>query len=262
MDTRFRVAPLALALVALGCAAPEPALTPHHPAHATASPQEVAAAPLDPVRQPDLPAPLRPDAQPAGAGMDHAGHAGMRMDDPGARPDAVPPGPVPDGLGAVLDAYLTIQAALAGDTIEGVPAAAQTLGAAVETMTATPPEGQPHFWHERMAETATLQVQARALASAEDLASARLAFGAFSGAFVPLVEGTGVPEGFEIARFTCGMFSQSPEGGLWLQRDGATRNPYFGSAMLTCGTRDGAVPEAGHGAHDRMDPGAMGHDGR
>ena len=125
----------------------------------------------------------------------------------------------------------------------------------------------------RSAEVAAVETHALALADAADLVGARAAFGQLSAPFVALVEAHGAPAGYDLSRFTCGMISDAPEGGVWLQRGTEGRNPYFGERMLACGSRDDAIParkhdmtmgpaapeaEPAHMEHT-MDPGATDH---
>ena len=188
----------------------------------------------------------------------------------------VPPAPVTvdadtNPLTETLDAYLALHDALASDQFDA--AAAQSFAAAFDRAVAEAPSDDPHLWHARMEEVEAVRAAAAALASAGDLAAARTAFGELSVPFVALVQAHGVPAGYDLARFTCGMAQDVPEGGVWLQRDGELRNPYFGAAMLTCGRRDGALPPMDHGdaGHQGMGSGEMdsgemktggtGHDG-
>ena len=166
-----------------------------------------------------------------------------------------------------LDAYLAVQAALAADRFDR--SAAQSFAAAFEATTAEMPEDDPHFWHARPDEVTAVREAAQVLAAAETIEAARLAFGRLSLPFAALLTARGVPEGYDLARFTCGMARGVPEGGVWLQRDGELRNPYFGAAMLTCGRRDGALPttsgerpmDHGDADHGSMDHEPMDHDG-
>jgi hypothetical protein len=166
-----------------------------------------------------------------------------------------------------LDAYLAVQAALAADHLDAP--AAQAFAVAFEAATDEMPEDDPHFWHARPDEVTAVREAAQALAAAGDIEAARLAFGQLSVPFAALLTTRGVPEGYDLARFTCGMARGVPGGGVWLQRDGELRNPYFGAAMLTCGRRDGALPttsgerpmDHGDADHGSMDHESMGHDG-
>ena len=176
----------------------------------------------------------------------------------------VPPAPVSmdaalTPLTETLDAYLALHDALASDKLDA--AAAQAFSTAFDRAVAEAPAEDPHLWHARSAEVNAVRDAAAALAGAGDLAAARAAFGEMSVPFVALVRAHGVPAGYDLARFTCGMAQDVPEGGVWLQRDGELRNPYFGAAMLTCGRRDGALPPMDHGdAGHHMGSGGMGSD--
>lgn len=232
----FRFLP-ALGLLA-GCAAPV-AIVPGGPASASAptSPLAVSAAPLAPVETPVLPAALRPSST-AHSSMEMA-PSGMEMDPEEAADAPIRP---------VLDAYLAVHDALAVDRL--APDDARTLAAALDAWTETPPPGDAHFWHLRAADVTALRQAADALAEAADLDATRAAFGALSVPFASLVEAHGVPEGYDLTRFTCGM-ADAPEGGVWLQPAGDTANPYFGASMATCGREDAPTePAVDHGAMD------------
>ncbi|MEP0546351.1 MAG: DUF3347 domain-containing protein [Rhodothermales bacterium] len=262
---------LALTVLLAACASPGTVSVPDdHPASLSAapSPHVVTVASLDPVRPPVLPAPLRPDGHPpAGseAGMDHgatshtpaatmeadeasmshtARHhmSGRWGDDDDDAPEMTP---AAGDLTATLDAYLAAQSALASDDLGAATSAARTLAEGLATLDAS--------------EAGAMRAHARALAGADDLASARVAFGKLSAPFVAFVEATGVPEDYDVARFSCGMFRDVPEGGVWLQRGDEVRNPYYGSAMLTCGSHDHAMPEMEHGAMPHLGGGSTDH---
>ena len=284
---------LALAGLLAGCAPAAPlALGPDHPARpdAPATPATVEVAALDRAPEPRVPDVLRPDGPPpAGsvAGRDpevppHGADHDATTDNPAATmeadeatmahtamnhgrtvvdtPSPTPPGPLgdvapapPTPLGDVLDAYLVVQQALAADQFDAQAAAA--FEGAFADLAETPPPGDPHVWHTRGDDVRAASGAAAALTAAGSLEAARTAFGALSAPFARLVEAAGAPEGYGLVRHTCGMRSDAPEGGVWLQRAGETRNPYFGTSMLLCGTRDGAVPAAGGAGHGSADHG-------
>ncbi len=302
---RLLALPLVVALAACAPSAPL-TLGANHPASPEAPVAEVAVEvdALAAVAEPRVPAALRPDGlPPAGsvAGRDpeplpHGVDHDATTDNPSATMGAndarmahtamnhgrttleaptppeplgdVPPAPtvVPE-WDAALDAYLAVQAALAADHLDAP--AAQAFAVAFEAATDEMPEDDPHFWHARPDEVTAVREAAQALAAAGDIEAARLAFGQLSVPFAALLTTRGVPEGYDLARFTCGMARGVPGGGVWLQRDGELRNPYFGAAMLTCGRRDGALPttsgerpmDHGDADHGSMDHESMGHDG-
>jgi len=117
---------------------------------------------------------------------------------------------------SVVDPYLQIQTALASDSIEGVRANAGNIATAATSL------GAPAM----KIDTAAVQ-----LAAAGDLADARAKFGALSEAIDTYMTGLKLvaPEGVRVA--FCPMV-QKP----WMQEGSTLANPYYGSAMLTCGS--------------------------
>lgn len=113
-----------------------------------------------------------------------------------------------------LAQYVQVQEALAADAYADARAALETLATIGDD---------------------TVRPLARAAAEAEDLAAMREGFKPLSDA----VGGWDLPRGYAAAY--CPMFAG---GSTWIQRDGPVRNPYYGSAMLTCG-----VVDAAPGAH-------------
>jgi hypothetical protein len=189
--------------------------------------------------------------------MEHDGHGEMENDstDHGAEGHGgehgtqatAPHGAVSAGLAPALDTYLALHGALASDRLDSESEHALAFSGSFAALTETPPDGDPHFWHERAAEIDALRTHAGALAAATDLAAARVAFGHLSASFVTLAEALGLPDGVE--RFRCGIHHDAPESGVWLQRGDAVRNPYDGSSMRTCGSQQPAPAEAGTPNH-------------
>ena len=224
--------PLALAVVVTGCAAAAPpAVPPDHPAHADApaSAAVVTVAPLAAVAAPTLPAALRPaDGHP---GHDaHAAHAAHAE----PMPDAASGTPVADPLlGAALDAYFAVHDALASDDVAGArthaPHAASALAAWLNGAAGLD-----------ASDADAVRAALPALADADDLAGARIAFGHVSAPLARLV--AAAAPGLAVERARCGMAQGVPEQGIWLQRPGPLRNPYFGTAMLSCGTQQASAP--------------------
>lgn len=168
------------------------------------------------------------------------------------KPAAAAPAPdlaqVPErarpALSKVLDGYLAVQRALAADDLAPVAARARELAAAVDQLAAVPVSGQPGFWEAHQA--SAVRDGARALAQARTLDAAREAFAPLSRAAVALVSATGVPAGLgELDALHCPMYAQADGGATWLQPAGAVRNPYLGSAMLTCSDDRKPLPAAG-----------------
>jgi hypothetical protein len=117
---------------------------------------------------------------------------------------------------AVLDPYLKIQVALAGDSMDGVKANAGSIATAATAL------GAPAM---------KIDTTAVQLASAEEIADARDKFGALSDAIDTYMTGLHLtaPEGVKTA--FCPMVRKP-----WLQQGTDIHNPYFGRNMLTCGS--------------------------
>ena len=114
---------------------------------------------------------------------------------------------------AVAAPYLHIQAALAGDSIEGVTEAAEAVAAAAAELGET---------------GAAIVTAARALGLADDLTKARAAFGLLSNAVIGYAREVGLGD---LRLAFCPMARKS-----WIQEDGFIANPYHGSEMLNCGS--------------------------
>ena len=117
---------------------------------------------------------------------------------------------------AIVEPYLKIQTALANDSIDEVKASAGNVATAATSL------GAPAM----RIDTAAVQ-----LVAAADLADAREKFGVLSDAIVAYMDGLHItpPDGVRIAY--CPM-AKKP----WLQQGSTLANPYYGSAMPTCGS--------------------------
>lgn len=116
----------------------------------------------------------------------------------------------------LLDPYLQVQTALAADQFEGVTANAAAIEKAA---VALGKDAEP------------LAAGARKLAAAKDIAGARTAFGEVSTALVEYAEKTKSGLGPDVRVAFCPMVNKP-----WLTKDKTIRNPYYGAAMLTCGS--------------------------
>jgi Cu(I)/Ag(I) efflux system membrane fusion protein len=117
---------------------------------------------------------------------------------------------------SIVDPYVKIGEALSKDSMEGVKANAGQIATAATAL------GAPAM----KIDTAAVQV-----AAATEIADAREKFGTLSDAVVTYMDGMHLtpPEGVRVAM--CPM-KQKP----WMQKGSDIENPYFGSAMLTCGS--------------------------
>jgi len=166
---------------------------------------------------------------------------------------------LPDGmasdLGELLNRYFDIGSRLAGDQLDGTATPARDIAAVVDRLLEEEIPGHEHFWHEHD-EVARVRGKALELATATDLAGARLSFGDLSIALSKLIGATGVPPryGKEVRELHCPMFREGQGGSTWLQPAGDVRNPFFGSVMLECFDRERSMPVTGQSAQTNKPP--------
>jgi hypothetical protein len=120
----------------------------------------------------------------------------------------------PASSGEMVKSYLEVQAALAADKFADVAPRANALADQAKAL------GKAG---------ADVAKAATAVGAAADIAAARDAFGPLSDAMIARVKADGSPDA-ALRLGYCPMAKRS-----WLQREGEVRNPYYGSAMLTCG---------------------------
>jgi RND family efflux transporter MFP subunit len=111
---------------------------------------------------------------------------------------------------SVLPHYVKIQAALAADSLAGVPEAVRAIA-------------------ELAADDAAIGAQANAVADAKDIAAARERFKLLSAALIQHLEQKHVQTGQYFEAY-CDMAKAG-----WLQAGRDLRNPYYGKEMLECG---------------------------
>jgi hypothetical protein len=120
-----------------------------------------------------------------------------------------------ESLRGIVKTYLDIQALLTQDKFADVKGPAGALA----SQTAALGKGD-------LAQAATT------FAAAKDLKSAREAFGPLSDALIARVKADGSKDLVSDLKVGyCPMNSKS-----WIQREEGARNPYYGTAMATCGT--------------------------
>ena len=113
---------------------------------------------------------------------------------------------------SLLSPYLKVQVALAADSVDGVTDAAREIAAAAADVGG---------------DALALIGPARTLIDANDIAAARDTFSSLSEAFVGYANEVGLGD---LKVDFCPMVNKS-----WVQEDGSIANPFYGSAMLTCG---------------------------
>lgn len=134
-------------------------------------------------------------------------------------------------LGAVIEGYLAVQAALAeddsGTAAESAKRALEAL-AGVDMGLVT---GKDHMdWMRSAGELKSLLA---AVASADGLEPARMKFALLSEQIAALLTRFGVPHG-KLYRAWCPMAFDN-RGASWIQGQEEISNPYFGDTMLRCG---------------------------
>jgi hypothetical protein len=86
----------------------------------------------------------------------------------------------------------------------------------------------------------------KALQEADDLEAARKSFGNLSQVFHSYFNENGVPAEFagELVTKHCGMYPGVPQDGIWIQKKGKTRNPFFGEdhMMAACAPEEWSLP--------------------
>jgi len=120
----------------------------------------------------------------------------------------------------LLDQYYVIQKSLASDSTSGVAAAAAQLAKIGRQAVGVEPQAKAKLL--ALADAATKF-------QAADVKSARGGFGELSDRLIAFLQATGAKRNPPY-QFFCPMVKKN-----WLQPDKETRNPYYGSAMLTCG---------------------------
>ncbi len=134
-------------------------------------------------------------------------------------------------LGTLLDAYLVVGDALAGDDIAKARSAVASFRRALEGVEMGQLEGETHdAW---MRELKGLRQTTERLEHADDLKKLREAFALLSESLPAIVASFGAEPAGALYQLHCPM-AFGGRGASWLQRDDKARNPYFGAAMLTC----------------------------
>ncbi len=126
----------------------------------------------------------------------------------------------PSAARLVFDHYITIQSALAGDSLEGVPEAATAIAKAVRA------DDHKTF-------PSKIAGQAEEIAKASDIKTARKAFKGLSESLIAQRD-SDKALAQRYVKVYCPM-AFSNQGAHWLQKDKTVANPYFGASMLRCG---------------------------
>ena len=133
----------------------------------------------------------------------------------------------------VFEDYFAIQSSLAADSMESVSAKAKAMAEVIDSLQGESMKccgrGHESGMHALMSD---MGAAAGSLAEQKDIDSARREFGKLSEKLVEYRKSYGKNQLEEVHVFVCDMAKQ-----VWLQDSEELRNPYYGSAMLTCGRR-------------------------
>ncbi len=166
----------------------------------------------------------------------------MAMPEAGA-PDAAAAPEAPRAfqkqLTKVVDAYLGLHNALATDDPDAAKTAVGHLGKALRGVDMTLLKGSAH--DEWMARKKVIDQAMTELKSAGTLKALRTPFKPLSEALAASATNLGLTLDGSLYQAHCPM--ALGQGADWLQTGKEVRNPYYGSAMLSCGSITGAVHE-------------------
>jgi Cu(I)/Ag(I) efflux system membrane fusion protein len=140
-------------------------------------------------------------------------------------------------LGQVMDAYVALQLALAGDDQAKSLAAVKTLGKAMSAVPMKGLGGEAHAaW---MADKAAIDAGLADMAKAKDLEGIRQGFKPFSKGLTQALAHLGTAKGpyFELY---CPMAFDG-QGATWISPDKTVKNPYLGPEMGDCGEVKGQI---------------------
>ncbi len=136
-----------------------------------------------------------------------------------------------DGLVA---AYFQIHQALSHDDFKSAVGGAQSFLAALGEVDMKDLKGKAHMaW---MNEQKKLEQYAETVKSAGNIEDFRAQFDDLSDALYAVTKKFGTGSSLSIYRFYCSMANEG-RGAYWLQDKPETENPYYGKAMLKCGSQ-------------------------
>ena len=133
---------------------------------------------------------------------------------------------------AVVEKYLSLHEALAGDDMGLAVTAAKSATESLSKVDMSLLSRKPHdVW---MGRNTKMSKALDAIQKAADIDAARKAFETLSNELIAVVVQFGIPETQQLYRIHCPMAFDN-KGADWLQMDEDIRNPYFGASMFKCG---------------------------
>lgn len=160
--------------------------------------------------------------------------------------ERVPPA-FTDALRPLYEGYFAVQRALSRDDLAATQRSAGDLARALKEIEVPRRATELSAVWSRAA-TALRDIAER-MAGATEIASARAAFEPLSLWVIWLVRSFGIASTEPILRYHCPM-AFDWRGADWLQTTSGTENPYFGTAMFTCGD-EVEVMWPGDGSHEK-----------
>jgi len=135
-------------------------------------------------------------------------------------------------LDPVFSAYFMMHQALSQDDEKDATANAIKLLKSLNRVNMKLLEGPAHMaW---MKELKSIKNSAQRIAESKEIESARSAFISLSESFYRVAKQLGTSGSQPVLRFYCSM-AVGGKGAYWLQNKTGVENPYYGSAMFTCG---------------------------
>lgn len=149
-------------------------------------------------------------------------------------PKAAAPPKFREQMHAFLTEYYLVQTALAADDAPAAQQAVVAVQKALDAVDMSLLSGDGHMlWMEQL--KVLQEALAMAKSAEEDIAKLRNAFAPLSAALIQILRVFGAPGDAPAHILHCPMAFEN-KGADWLQAAQETRNPYFGSAMLKCGS--------------------------
>jgi Cu(I)/Ag(I) efflux system membrane fusion protein len=156
------------------------------------------------------------------------------------------PAPFKSQLEGVLSAYFMMHQSLSQDELKGAQDGAQKLLESLDSVDMELIEGSAHIaW---MKEHKSITSSAQDIEGSKGIESARSEFITLSESLYRVAKQFGTSGTQPVLRFYCSMAAEG-KGAYWLQNKTGVENPYYGSAMFTCGEQVEALSSGSLNAH-------------
>ncbi len=134
----------------------------------------------------------------------------------------------------IFEAYLVVQQGLSADRLSAAQVGAGQVRSDLHHMAEAALPGTD--WAQWGRVSAEIDSAAAILLNAADIGAARAAFLTLSNALLALADGAGSESMYDLGVYHCPMAFEGA-GASWIQRIEDVANPYFGAAMLRCGSQ-------------------------